>query len=169
MPFSCMPTRLGNGCLSLSRLVDFRLRHSFKPLIGLGVLDKCFAGGTGWLLSGIGRGTLGSWLGWLVGLLGGSFVWWGGGCPRLGGSGGLSLVGFLMVLVTFYVAVWHARGAPPPLREGVSWFVFFNSLALAGWAFCLKKKKKKKYRPCLYIESKPFDCYLQRFIFLLQK
>ena len=56
------------------------------------------------------------------------------GCPWWG----------LLVLVTSYVAVWHARGAPPPLREGVSWFVPFNSLALAGWTFCLKKKKKEK-------------------------
>ena len=74
------------------------------------------------------------WLGHSVGGVGVVLGWVGPvGCPWWG----------LLVLVTSYVAVWHARGAPPPLREGVSWFVPFNSLALAGWALCLKKKINK--------------------------
>jgi hypothetical protein len=36
------------------------------------------------------------------------------GCPWWG----------LLVLVTSYVAVCRARGAPPPLCEGVSWCLF---------------------------------------------
>ena len=54
------------------------------------------------------------------------FLWWG---PLVGGVGVvLGWVGPVgcpwwghLVLVTSYVAVCHARGAPPPLREGVSW------------------------------------------------
>ena len=54
--------------------------------------------------------------------------WWDGGGPRLRGSGGLSLVGFNLGL--FYLAVFRARGALPPLSEGVC-YLFFYSTALA--------------------------------------
>ena len=46
IPLSCMSTRLGNGCLNLSRLVDSWPWRFFKTLIGLGVLDKFFVGWT---------------------------------------------------------------------------------------------------------------------------
>ena len=44
------------------------------------------------------------------------------------------------VIVTSYVAVFHVRGAPPPLGvDAFSWFLMH--LALAMLAFYLKKKK----------------------------
>ena len=42
---------------------------------------------------------------------------WGGGGPWLGGSGGLSLVG--SDVLTFYMAVFHVQGLPPPLKVDV--------------------------------------------------
>ena len=51
---------------------------------------------------------------------------WGGGCLWLGGFGGLSVVGW--VVVPSYVAVFRIRGAPPPVDVGASaWEVFGHS------------------------------------------
>ena len=61
---------------------------------------------------------------------------WGG--PRFGGSGGLSLVGFDLAL--FYVAVFRARGAPPPLGEGACYLFLLIHWCWPNLAFRLKKK-----------------------------
>ena len=55
------------------------------------------------------------------------------GCPWWG----------LLVLVTSYMAVWHARGAPPPLQVGVSSFLLRFMLDIGLLDFYLKQKEKK--------------------------
>ena len=42
---------------------------------------------------------------------------------------------------SLYLAVFHARGAPPPLGDGRA-FLAFYSLALARLASCLKTKSQ---------------------------
>ena len=60
------------------------------------------------------------------------FLWWPGACPWLGRSGGLSMVGW--VGVTFYMAMFHVRGAPPPLIRGAfSWFLIYLALELLAF------------------------------------
>ena len=100
-------------------------------------------GGTIYILSGIGKHNVGRLSNSLVRVVSLGIVlgWWGGGDPWLSGSKGLSLVG--LGAGAFYVAVFHVRGALPPLEVGVfSWF-FLIHLALARLAFYLKQNKNE--------------------------
>ena len=56
---------------------------------------------------------------------------WGGGGPWLGGSGGLSVGGF--VVLTLYVAVLRVWGAPPPLVVGAFSLLFSMTWCWPGW------------------------------------
>jgi hypothetical protein len=83
-----------------------------------------------------------TWWGPLVGGVGVVLGWVGPvGCPWWGS----------LVLGSFYVAVWHVRGAPPPLREGVLWCFFL--LFIWRWPVVpsVSKKKKKKKNLMIYI------------------
>ena len=55
---------------------------------------------------------------------------WGGGGPQFGGFGGLSLV--VVGLWSFYVALFHAQGVPPPLGVGVFFFLVLIHFDV-GW------------------------------------
>ena len=53
--------------------------------------------------------------------------------------------------VTFYMTVFRAQRAPPPIVVGVSsWFLMHLVLALMAF-FLQKKEKKKKRKPCTCI------------------
>ena len=72
----------------------------------------------------------------------GSFGWWGGGGPRLGGSGGLSMVGSLGFLLPFTWRCVASEGFRLPSVRARLGSSFLNSFWRGPVALCLKILKK---------------------------